>query len=156
MTEHYELLYIVPITTEEDQLVEVMEKVAGLIKENGGEITKDKNLGKQKLAYPINNIHQGHYILIEFDIKKNKLKDLDNALRMMNRVLRHMITVKKIKTEAELAEEKKIKEKLLKEKEKELEEKKEEEKEGKTKTEEKVSIEELDKKIDELLDTDIL
>ena len=47
MTEHYEIMYIVPIHAEEDQLVPVMETVVGLIKENGGEINKDKNLGNQ-------------------------------------------------------------------------------------------------------------
>jgi len=160
MTEHYELLYIVPVKVEDDKLIPTMEIVAGLIKENGGEITKDDNLGKLKLAYPIKHIHQGHYVLIEFDIKKSKLKDLDRALVLTSEVLRHMIVIKKIKTEAELAEEKRKQERLRKEKTKELENKKEEEKAPATKpTEEdkkKVSIEDLDKKLDEILDDSII
>ena len=109
------------------------------------------------MAYPIKHIHQGHYVLVEFDMKKEHIKGLDRALRLTTEVLRHMIVTKRVKTEAELIKEEKLKERLLKAKEKEFEEKKEEKKEVKVeKPDTKVSIEELDKKLDEILDKDII
>jgi len=157
MTENYEILYIVPIQVEDDKLTKVMEEVAGLIKDGGGEIVRDDNLGKLKLAYPIKHTHQGHYILVEFDMKTNKIKDLDRSLRLMPDVLRHIIVTRHVKTEAELENEKKRSERMRKEKEKELEEKKEKKAPAKVEeTDKKVSIEELDKKLDEILDDPII
>jgi len=161
MTEHYELLYIIPVKVEDDKLIKTMEDVAGLIKKNGGEITKDDNLGKLKLAYPIKHVYQGHYVLVEFNMKKNKLRYFERDLKLEPDVLRHMVVVKKIKTEVESAKEKQIQERIKKEKAKELEEKKEKKgissfkklsKDG----EKKVGIEDLDKKLDEILDNSIL
>ena len=70
MTEHYEILYILPISLTPEETTPIVEKVAGLIKENDGAITKDENLGKQKFAYPIKALTHGYYFSYEFDLPK--------------------------------------------------------------------------------------
>jgi len=158
MTEHYELLYLVPMSYTTDELKPIVEKVAALIKENDGTITKDDNLGKQKLAYPIKHLSHGYYLLYEFDLPKANLQKLNHALSLSHEVLRFLITKKKIKTEAEIKAEKVLQEKLAKKKEKEIEKFKAEKEEVKEKPKketgkEKISLEDLDKKLDEILDT---
>ncbi len=157
--EHYELLYIVPISYSVDELKPITEKMVKLIKDYNGEITKEENLGKLKLAYPIKQQGHGYYQLVEFNLPTNVLKSLNESLRLINEVLRFLIVKKKIKTEKELIKEKALQDKLAKKKEEAIEKIKAAKEEPKEKTQEKdsqdkVSLEDLDKKLDELLDTD--
>ncbi|MBD3359726.1 MAG: 30S ribosomal protein S6 [Candidatus Buchananbacteria bacterium] len=157
--EHYELLYIVPISYSVDELKPITEKIIKLIKDYNGEITKEEDLGKLKLAYPIKQQSHGYYQLVEFKLPTNVLKSLNESLRLINEVLRFLIVKKKIKTEKELIKEKALQDKLAKKKEEAIEKIKAAKEEPKEKTQEKdgqdkVSLEDLDKKLDELLDTD--
>ncbi|MCX6743573.1 MAG: 30S ribosomal protein S6, partial [Candidatus Parcubacteria bacterium] len=111
MTEHYELLYIVPMSYTADELKPIVEKVAALIKENDGTITKDDNLGKQKLSFPIKHNSHGYYLLYEFDLPKANLQKLNRVLSLNHEVLRFIIVKKKVKTEAEITQEKALQEK---------------------------------------------
>lgn len=121
MKEHYELLYIVSIKHLEADLKKVMETVAGLIKKEGGVITHNNVIGRQKLAYPINNIHQGTYVEVEFDVEqKDGIKRLESQLQIMKEMLRFLIVVKKQKTAEQVNRELALKEKLRQETEKEL------------------------------------
>jgi len=155
--EHYELLYIVPITYTAEELKPIIEKVSSLIKEQDGKITKDGDLGKLKFAYPIKHQSHGYYQLFEFDLPKENLQKLNNALSLTNEILRFLIVKKKIKTEKEIKKEKDLQDKLAKKKEKEIEKIKKEKKEAEEKPKkekDKVSLEELDKKLDEILGGD--
>jgi len=159
MTEHYEILYILPISLTPEETAPFVEKISGQIKDNGGTITKDDNLGKQKLAYPIKGLTHGYYFLYEFDLPKAHLSKLNRSIQLMPEVVRFLIVKKKVKTEKDIAEEKALQDRLAKRKEKEIEKlkaSKEEvkEKPAKEKGKEKISLEDLDKKLDEILDTD--
>jgi small subunit ribosomal protein S6 len=150
--EHYELLYIIPAKYSAEEIQPIIDRVTHLIKESSGEITKDENLGKIKLAYPIKHFHQGYYILNEFNLRPINLKKIDDNLGLDLDILRHLIVKKRIKTAKEIEEEKMAAERQLREKEKEME--KEEVKEEAPAKEKKLSLEDLDKKLDEILKND--
>jgi len=159
MNEHYEILYILPISLTPEETAPFVEKIATYIKDNGGAITKDENLGKQKFAYPIKALTHGYYFSYEFDLAKAHLSKLNRSIQLMPEVVRFLITKKKIKTEQDIADEKAVQDRLAKRKEKDIEKLKADkeevkEKPGKEKTKEKVSLEDLDKKLDEILGTD--
>ena len=122
----YELLYIIPAPFTEKDVDGIVKKVNQLIKKFKGEIVKEQNLGNKKLAYPIKQIYKGFYILIKFTMDPSKIKELDKELKLLQEVLRHMITVAIVRKKPE----KKI-----------------------DKQEEKVDIKKLGKKIDNLLKT---
>jgi len=159
LTDHYELLFMISANYTAEEVKPISTKVADLIKKSKGNITLEDDLGKLKLAYPIKNLSHAYYLLMEFDMPKDNLHDLNRQLKLTNEVLRFLIVKKKIKTQKEIIQEKQLQDKLTKKKEKEIEKikaAKEEptEKTDKKKTKEKVSLEDLDKKLDELLDTD--
>jgi small subunit ribosomal protein S6 len=147
MTKHYELLYLVPATYTDDELLPVKEKVKDLLKKFGGEITMEDSLGKKKLAYPIKKNFQGYYLLYEFDLEGSKLAELNKNLGMTNELLRHTIVTKNFKTPtiAQITEAR-----AEKEESKAAEEKKEESKKD------KIKLEDLDQRLDEILEGNIL
>lgn len=113
--EHYELLYILPAKAAVDDMEPLYEKVRGIIKKYEGTIVSEQVYRKQKLAYPIKSIHQGYYILIDFDADPAKTGKIDDELRLTNEILRHIITVKIMQSAEEAAREKLIYEKLAQE-----------------------------------------
>lgn len=154
---HYELLYIVPIKFTEDELPQIQTKVNQLITGTDGKITLDENLGKKKLAYAIERFRHGHYIVIEFDSDPEKLKKINRDLKLSPEVLRFQIIKKKIKTAKAIERERKIQDKITQKAQEYAKETQKIAEPAKTKSEKKkdegkISLEELDQKLDELLE----
>ncbi len=147
MVKHYELLYLISGNLTEEEVLPIKEKVKEMVKKYGAEVTAEDSLGKKKLAYPINKLHQGYYLIYEFDLDGAQLKSLDKDLRMANEVLRHVIVNKNFQTPslAKLTEERAEKEIVQA-----AEEKKEESKKD------KIKLEDLDQKLDEILEGGII
>lgn len=144
---HYELLYIIPGKYTEEEIETIGNKVIEVVKGYGGEITFTDNLGDKKLSFPIDGAQTGSYLVIEFNAEPAKIKDLDGELKLTPEVLRHQIVAKKVLTQAEIEQEKKRQERLV---EKPVEEK------PAAAPAPKVTLEELDKKLGEILEGDII
>lgn len=112
MTEHYELLLIVPGTQTDEEAQATIAKLQEQLKGFGANITHHDFWGKRKLAYEINHFRHGFYDLTEFDMETAKVAELDNSLRLNDVVLRHQILVKKLKTPEELAAEAALRERI--------------------------------------------
>ncbi len=147
---HYELLFIIPNKFTEDEANSIIKKVKEIVVKEKGNITFSEDWGKKSLAYPINQYNYGYYSLVEFELDGNNLAKIDRALRMSNEVLRHQIVKKKIKTTEQIEREKKISEKIAA---KDVTKKKKEEEQEKTKDKKKLKLKDLDKKLEDILDT---
>ncbi len=109
---HYEILFIIPNKFTEDEAKQIVAKVEDVITQGGGEISYREYWGKKKLAYEIKHNAYGYYALAEFNMEKAAVLAVDQNLKLSTDVLRHQIVAKKMKTEAEIAREKEIKEKI--------------------------------------------
>lgn len=87
----YELLYIVPAVMTDAEAEAVSAKVSEMISAVGGNIIRTQSLGKIKLAYAINRQKYGFYILTHFDADPATIAKLENALRLHEHVLRHQL-----------------------------------------------------------------
>ena len=90
----YELIYIIDTTVEETARKELIEKFNGIIAANGGEVVKVEEWGKRKLAYAINYITEGYYVLISFTSAPDFPKELDRILGITDGIIRSMIVCK--------------------------------------------------------------
>ncbi len=144
---HYEILFIIPNKFTDDEAQEIFKKVGKLITSNEGTITMEDYWGKKKFAYPIKHEYYGYYGLLEFDLERSSIAEINNKLRHDNNVLRFIIVKKDIKSEEQIKKDEKIKAKIENKKAKEKEEE-ETEKTKKTATKKTVTKKEEDKKID--------
>lgn len=88
----YELTYIIDATLEEEARKGMIEKFSELIKQNGGEIEKvDETWGKRRLAYPINDMLEGYYVLVTFQSEGNLPKEIERNLEINDKVLRYLV-----------------------------------------------------------------
>ena len=59
----YELVYILPPETTEQQATELHDQVASVVSRMNGQIEKNENWGRRKLAYEIGKFKEGVYVL---------------------------------------------------------------------------------------------
>lgn len=87
----YELMYIIPGKYTEEEVGPIRTAVKDLLAKNEAQLIREQDLGKKKLAYPIQQDHYGYYILTDFDAPGESVAKLENAMRMMPEILRHQI-----------------------------------------------------------------
>ena len=88
----YELTYIINTALEETARNELIEKFTELIKQNGGEIEKvDESWGKRRLAYPIDDMPEGYYVLTTFTASGAQNKEIQRNLEINDMILRYLI-----------------------------------------------------------------
>ena len=85
------MLYIIPSHFADTEIGSVIEKVAAQIEKAGGKLSRHENVGKLKLAYPIENTRHGTYVLAHFEAKTEAMKNLDRQLQLSTEILRHQI-----------------------------------------------------------------
>ena len=87
---NYELIYVLRPNLEEEAKTAVLDKVKGII-ESSGEVVKVDTWGTRKLAYEIEKLTEGYYVLINFKSTTEVPKEIDRSLKIMDNAIRHMI-----------------------------------------------------------------
>ena len=90
---HYETIYIVNPTLDDDSLKEAIDKFSDLIKKLKGSIVKVNEWGKRKLAYEVKRFDKGYYVVLDFCALPKMLTELERNLKLDDRILKY-ITVK--------------------------------------------------------------
>lgn len=89
---HYELLYIIPAKFTDEEVKTIAQNVQGIVQARGGQIVnEDHGLGRRRLAYPIGQVHQGYYVLLNFDTLKENIPAIDKEMHLAENVVRYQI-----------------------------------------------------------------
>ena len=92
-TEKYEVLYIINPNLSEEETQAVVEKFKTLVEQNGT-IDEMEEWGKRKLAYEINYLTEGYYVLIKFTSGPDFPAELDRILGITDGVIRSLVTLR--------------------------------------------------------------
>jgi small subunit ribosomal protein S6 len=87
----YELVYILPPDTTEQQVTELHTQVEAVVSRMDGKIEKTENWGRRKLAYEISRQKEGVYVLQVINGSGELMKELDRRLKVMDQVIRHLV-----------------------------------------------------------------
>ena len=90
-TEKYELMYIINPNLSEEETAAVVEKFKALVEQNGT-LEEMEEMGKRKLAYEINYISEGYYVLVKFTSGPDFPDDHDRVLGNTDGILRALMT----------------------------------------------------------------
>lgn len=93
----YEIMFIVKATLDETALNKEAKEVQKLIADNKGKVIEFKDMGRKKLAYPIDKEVSGFYYLMHVEATHEVIREFDRRLRINENILRHLI----LKTESE-------------------------------------------------------
>ena len=70
-----------------------MEKFKGVVEANGT-VSEIDQWGKRRLAYPINDLNEGYYVLMTFNAAAAIPHELDRLFRINDSVMRSLIVYK--------------------------------------------------------------
>ena len=86
----YETIFVLDSTKTEDEITALVEKFKSLIEANG-EIESDDEWGKRRLAYPINDLTEGYYVLINFKSGTDFPAELERVYGITEGVIRDIV-----------------------------------------------------------------
>jgi small subunit ribosomal protein S6 len=91
MLRDYELMYIVRPELDDDAVRTTVKSVRGLIEAQGGDVVKTTLWGKRRLAYEVQHLRDGHYVLVVLHLDPAKVSTVARALRIHDTVFRHLL-----------------------------------------------------------------
>jgi len=93
ITGNYEAVYILNPELNEEQIAALVERFKGVVEANGT-VSEIDEWGKRRLAYPINDLMEGYYVLMTFTAAAAVPAELDRLFRINDNVMRSMIVCK--------------------------------------------------------------
>ena len=91
---NYEIMFIVKATLDDATLKKLTTEVQKLITDNKSKVIEFKDMGRKKLAYPINKEVSGFYYLMNVEATHEVIREFDRKLRINENILRHLILKK--------------------------------------------------------------
>ena len=92
----YETLFAISGNLSEEDYKAVCEKFVTLVNDNATDVCVNE-WGKKRLAYPINYITEGYYVLVNFKSEPNFPRELTRVFGITEGVIRYMTTTKEVK-----------------------------------------------------------
>ena len=89
----YELLFAISGNLSEEDYKTLCDKFVNLVGENATDVTVNE-WGKRRLAYPINYITEGYYVLVNFKSEPDFPRELTRVFGITEGVIRYMTTTK--------------------------------------------------------------
>lgn len=90
----YETLYIIKPDLEDEVRAALIQKFSAIITDNGGEIESVDEWGKRKLAYAINYISEGYYVLVNFKAQPELPAELERNFKINDNIMRYIVIKK--------------------------------------------------------------
>ena len=87
---HYEIVFMVH-PDQSEQVPAMIERYRSMINSNNGVIHRLEDWGRRLLAYPINKVQKAHYVLMNIECDGETLKQLGDAFRFNDAVIRDLI-----------------------------------------------------------------
>lgn len=88
----YELLFFVNPSLDVETRAAVMKRIDVTIAAGNGKVDNVDEWGKRKLAYEINYLREGYYVLVKFTSGPEFPAELDRILGITDGVIRSLIT----------------------------------------------------------------
>ena len=94
----YETIFIADLSKSEETLRSTVEKFKALI-ESHAEVLSYKEWGKRRLAYPINDLNDGFYVIVNFTSAPEFIAELDRRYNIDENILRSIIVKQEFNAE---------------------------------------------------------
>jgi small subunit ribosomal protein S6 len=88
----YELMFVVDPRVSDEDVVTMTQEYKNMITAGGSTVTGEENWGRRKLAYTINKLNEGKYVLfyIGSETGKTALPEVEHRMRQNDKILRYL------------------------------------------------------------------
>ena len=98
---HYEIIFLVH-PDQSDQTQSVLNKFSSIVTESGGKVHRLENIGRRKLAYPIQDQFKASYALLNIECKKEAISEIQSSFKFNDSIIRSLV-LSRDKAEADLS-----------------------------------------------------
>jgi small subunit ribosomal protein S6 len=84
-------MYILRPDLEEEAVQAAKENLAKILTDNGAEINEVQEMGKRRLAYEINDLNTGVYVVLYVTAGSEAINEFDRLTKINESVLRFMV-----------------------------------------------------------------
>lgn len=88
---NYETMYVLRPDLDEEQVQASVDRFSEIITKNGGEVTKVDLWGKRRLAYEVQKLREGHYVLCYFTAEADLPLELERNFKIADEVIRFLV-----------------------------------------------------------------
>jgi len=86
-------MLILPAEADDKVIGTVTDRIAQVLSRSGGQIAKADRWGRRRLAYPIDKLTEGYYLLGECAADPADIRELDRVLSLADEVIRFKTVV---------------------------------------------------------------
>lgn len=87
----YELMYIVNPSLDDESRAALIERLHKILTDNKATIDNINEWGLRELAYEINDLTKGYYVVTTFTSDDSAVNEFDRLARINSDVIRHLI-----------------------------------------------------------------
>ena len=87
---NYEIMFIVNPNVVEDEIDKINSQLESIITAGGGKVEKIEKLGKRRLAYLVDKLREGSYVLLTVNTGGELIKEIERRLRVMDQVIKYL------------------------------------------------------------------
>ena len=88
----YEIMYVVRPNIEEDAKKAVVERFNGILASEGSEVLEEKDWGKRRLAYEIEDFKEGFYNIVRIKTDNNRATDeFQRLAKISDDIIRYIV-----------------------------------------------------------------
>ncbi|MBM7606714.1 small subunit ribosomal protein S6 [Metabacillus crassostreae] len=97
MMRKYEIMYIIRPNIEDEAKKALVERFNNVLADNGAEVAESKEWGKRRLAYEINDLRDGYYMLLQVNAEAAAVQEFDRLAKISEDIIRHIVIKKEDK-----------------------------------------------------------
>lgn len=87
----YESMYILKPNLDDETRTALVERFKSIVENGGGKVEKVDEWGMKKLAYEINYISEGYYVLMTFEAPSELPLELERIYNITENVMRYNV-----------------------------------------------------------------
>ena len=87
---HYEIVFLVH-PDQSDQTQSVLNKFSSIVTDSGGKIHRLENIGRRKIAYPINDQYKASYALLNIECKIEAISEIRSSFKFNDSIIRSLV-----------------------------------------------------------------
>lgn len=92
MTKQYELSSLISSQLSEEEIKAFLDKISSMVSAEGGESIEVKNSIRKRVGYPIKHERQAWFSVVNFEMEPEKLENLQTKIKDFPEILRFMVT----------------------------------------------------------------
>ncbi|MFQ5598188.1 MAG: 30S ribosomal protein S6 [Nitrospiria bacterium] len=86
----FETIFILKPALGDEDITTIIDKMKGIIEQEGGEIVAVENWGKRKLAYEVQSERKGIYVVIHFKGPSRLVRELERNYRISESIIKYI------------------------------------------------------------------